>query len=100
MRRRRAAPTVKSRTNRRAMDQERRRSGGGVESVSDLFDSKDIADPADGMKHLCREWIIDLGPQASHHDIDKILAGIEVNVPDLFHDFGPGNNIAGGRGEI
>ena len=89
MRRRRADATVKSRTNRSAMDQERRRSGGGVESVSGLFDSKDIADAADGMKHLRREGIIDLGPQASHHDIDDVGAGIEVNVPDLFHNFGP-----------
>ena len=63
--------------------------GGRGESVSDLFDSKDIADAADGMKHLRREGIIDLGPQTSHHDIDDVGAGIEVNVPDLFHDFGP-----------
>ena len=54
-----------------------------------VFDFKDIADASDGMNHLRREGIIDLGPQTSHHDIDDISAGIEINVPHLFHDFGP-----------
>src|SRR5450432_4010898 len=82
-----AAATVKRRTSRNAIDQERRPSkvfGTGVESVG----FEDITNTPNGLDHLFLERVIHLGPQTTHHNIDDVSSGIKVNVPDLFDDLG------------
>ena len=54
-----------------------------------------IAAPANGMDQFLRSTSIDFVPEVVHIDIDDVREGIEILIPHMFGDHGPGEDAAG-----
>src|SRR6478735_6250291 len=93
-----AAANVKRKARRNTIDHGR----GDVprsKARNDSIGFEDISDSADRLDHLLLKWVVNFCAQPSHHHVDDVGAGVEVNIPNLLHNFCPGNNIARGIGE-
>jgi hypothetical protein len=56
---------------------------------------EDIAHPPHGMDQLPVKGVIHLGTKPADMDIHHVGVAVEIHVPDLFREKGPGQNVAG-----
>jgi hypothetical protein len=54
---------------------------------------EDIADAAHGMDELFVEGVINLGAKSAHVNFDDVRVALEIDVPHLLRDEGPGEHL-------